>query len=366
MPVQAPTPHNVQTRTRILVYGLLAFASMWILFGPSLAASGLELLGCSGRLGICGDRAGALSAWLVPWLSAQPPVDTSFVLIEQCWPLLLIWMGLIVLSLRTKRPRPAAAERAAVPFEQPAPTSAGKLPPVPSRPDHATWIHARQSEQQAELRRHKRTLRQRLQAEGLAVVSLVVACWMLLGGLLVFCLAFGVPLLGGLSAEALLGALDCSNPAQSSDCGFWLERLAPYRQPFVGALLSPVWLFSQFFDLLLIWLGLILLLALLPVYRLGGTILQWAEQRLAARVMFVLFVMSSLGLGYFVFFEVPTYRSANPGDAAPGVGVILGLADALLAVPLLSLIVVTVAVLAAVSIWLIRNPTVRAIPTDQR
>ena len=87
---------------------------------------------------------------------------------------------------------------------------------------------------------------------------------------------------------------------------------------------------------------------------------------MAARVMFVLFVMSSLGLGYFVFFEVPTYRSANPGDAAPGVGVILGLADALLAVPLLSLIVVTVAVLAAVSIWLIRNPTVRAIPTDQR
>ncbi|MCB1588934.1 MAG: hypothetical protein KDI56_08535 [Xanthomonadales bacterium] len=346
--------HDVRARTRILVYGLLAFVSLWILFGPSLAAASLEALGCSGSLSGCGRQTNALSAWLVPWLSARPPVETSFVLLTQSWPLLLVWSGLIALSMRSDRNRTAASDRdATAPIDESGTPSTA----VPKVSDRTAWIEARQREQHAESQLREQTLRQRLRTEGVGLLNMVVAGWLLLAGLLAFCFAFGVPLLGGWSSEVLLGALGCDTPeGPGSACGFWMERLAPYRQPFVGALLSPVWLFTQFFDLLLLWLGLILLLALLPVYRLGSGILQWTEQRLAARAMFVLFVLSSAGLGYFLLFQAPTYRSAHPADPAPGVGLMLGLGDTLLALPLLSLIVLAMVGLAALSTWLIRKP----------
>jgi hypothetical protein len=342
---------------------MLAFATLLTLFGPSLAADGLEALGCTRHPESCGRGLGALATWLAPWLSAQPPLETGFVLLEQCWPLLLIWSGLIVLSMRADRIRLATCERSnSVQVASPAETTADEQPCIHREPKgQGAWIKARQDEQQAELRQRERTLNQRLFAEGFASISMTVTCCLLLAALLSFCVAFGLPLLGGLSAEALLGALDCvepanqAPPAQGGACGFWLARLAPYRQPFVGALLSPIWLFSQFFDLLLIWLGLILMLALLPIYRLGGLILLWTELRLISRALFVLFAMSLLGLGYFVFFAAPTFKSSNPGDPVPGVGLLLGLLEMLLALPLLGLVVITMALLAALSVWLLSS-----------
>lgn len=345
-------------RTRLLAYGLLTFASILILFGPLLADRGLVALGCNGRSGSCGRAADAMLAWLAPWLLARPPLETSFVLLSQCWPLLVIWTGLIAWSLRADRA--GRVVRAPIP-DSILPASSGRTPAGESK-DPAVWIQAREREQQAELQLRSRTQSQQLIAESVVAFSLVVACWVALGALILFCLAFGTPLLGGLSAEALLGTLGCTEPARSSAsaaggaCGFWLERLAPYRQPFVGALLSPVWLFTQFFDLLLLWLSLILILAALPILRLGSLLLKWAELRLAVRTVFVLFVMSILGLGYFVFFAEPSFRAAHPADPVPGVGLIMGLGSTLFALPVLALVVITIALLAALATWLVKNP----------
>ena len=129
MTAVVPARNRVRTRTRVLLYGLLTFISLWILFGPSLAASSLEALGCSGNLSACGRQSNPLSAWLVPWLSARPPLETAFVLLNQSSPLLLVWTGLIVLSLRRDRSRSEPSE---------APVAAPAFPPETHRPGRTT------------------------------------------------------------------------------------------------------------------------------------------------------------------------------------------------------------------------------------
>jgi len=254
-----------------------------------------------------------VAAWLAPWTRAAPPVETLFLLIEKGWFALLIWMGLIVWSRRAEARVAATAD--------PVTATAADVPPLDRAASEAQrpaaqaplseWVLARQHEQKAEALQAQRSLIRRLALErslwgGMALLSLG-----LLGGLVLFCFAFGMPILGGFSADALLSASGCkpapgiSAEALGPFCGFWIERLAPYRQPFLGALLAPLWLFTQFYDLLLAWCAAIVVLMLLPLYRLGWTALALKEQTVAVRVVFVLIALSSIGMMFSLALAVP-------------------------------------------------------------
>ena len=157
---------------------------------------------------------------LMPWLSVAPPVESTFLLLQQSWVLIAGCLVAIVLSVRSDRRRGLSS----------AVQSKGLLPNV--------------------------------------IVLLLVA-------LAVFCLLLGTPLIGSLSAESILRTLRCSAPLLMDSnpwgglCGFWIDRLEPYQRPWYGALLAPVWLFTQFSAVLLAWMALIAVLVLAFAYRLG-------------------------------------------------------------------------------------------------
>lgn len=270
---------RVSVRTRMLVYGLLGCIILMVLFGPSVAELGLETLGCPGRPGSsdagCQGLAMLPAQPLTPWLSVVPPLETTFLLLQQTWYLIAGWMGLIVLSVRAdRRPRPPVdiQHEALVVSEHSAISSSENTSYVAQQ---AEWIRHKQAEQAQEREAEQLSLYRRLQVEGTlwGTLSIVFIC--MLGGLVVFCLAFGTPLVGGLSSQSLLHTFGCSNQLMMSSnplsgfCGFLTDRFEPYQRPWFGALFSPFWLFTQFSDVLLIWMGLILLLALIFVYRVG-------------------------------------------------------------------------------------------------
>ena len=304
--------HSRNRRTRWLAYALLGFCVAFILFGPQLAESGLRMLGCSSRGGMatadCSGISGLIARRLTPFLSTMPPVETGFALIQGFWGLLAIWLGLIVLGIRAGRDD-SVTSPPPLSVAEPATTAAPASLAEPERrtswqAQQAEWIRSRQAEQQAEQAAEQRSLTQRLLAEGLFWGAVAALWWTLLAGLIAFCIAFGTPLLGGASAGALFNALGCtghssmvSDPCGAGLAGFWAERLAPYREPFIGAVMSPFWLFTQFGDLLLIWLAALLLLALLPVYRFGWRmVVVQAEHPVVMRVLFILFVLATLAL----------------------------------------------------------------------
>jgi hypothetical protein len=331
-------------RTRALGYALLGFCTALILFGPQIAELGLNALGCPVGFGTpganCRGFAGLLAAPLAPWSSAVPPVETVFLLFDHWWGLLLVWAALIVLSGRIdRRDGPAGARQPVLQSDASCAAVTALGPRGSVQAQQAQWVQARQAEQQAEARASQQSLTRQLLAESVFWGGIAVSCWVLLGGLLVFCIAFGTPLLGGLSAQSLLAAFGCPDLQQSSMnplagfCGFWTERLAPYQQPFFGALLSPLWLFTQFHDLLLVWLGLVLLLALLPLYRFGWLMLVVKEQAIASRVVFTLFVLSSLALVYFQFFDAPAWvrvseQLSRVADPSPEVSLLTSVLQA--------------------------------------
>lgn len=302
-------------RTRWLMYSLLLFCAVALLFGPQLAAGGLDLLGCSARFGAADDGCSSpgLAAWLAPWSAAAPPVETLFLLIQKCGLMLLAWGVLLGLSHRADR-RPSAVHTAAQapPTEtiEAGPARGGSVP-VSAPVAISDWVKAREAEQKALAHEEHRSLIRRLAIERSLWGGMALSSLALLGGLVVFCLAFGVPLLGGLSANSLLGAFGCTGVAGASPdtlgpfCGFWIERLAPYREPFLGSLLSPLWLFTQFNDLLLAWCAAIIVLMMLPLYRLGWTALALKEQALAVRVVFVLVALSSIGMLFSLVMAAP-------------------------------------------------------------
>ncbi|SDD34501.1 hypothetical protein [Aquimonas voraii] len=262
-------------RSRLLVYGGVLAGALLVLFGPQLAEWGLSALGCPLGFGAPGAGCtGVLEAparALVRWSQASPPLETAFVLFNQAWPLLLCWAAAVILSLRADRTRSTPAPASPRGGSPPHSTPQG-LTPEAAR---ARWIAARQHEQAEEALANSRALHDQLFAEAGFVGGVAFACALLICGLFAFCLAFGLPLLGGVSAEYTLHAFGCDAPAQAAmdplarACGTLEQRLGPYRQPFFGALLSPLWLFTQFGDVLLLWLLCISALTVLPALRFG-------------------------------------------------------------------------------------------------
>ena len=259
-------------RTRTIAYGGLAGSALAVLFGPQLAEWGLALLGCPLGYGAPGAGCGGVRAVVVGPLAAlagaAPPLETSIVLVHRLWPLLLVWGVAIVLSTRADRP---LAEPAHADDQRAAGLGVAAATGLSAEQTRAQWVADREREQANDARVAQRSLRQQLGADTRFIGSIALTCWILICALLGFCLAFGLPLLGGVSAEIALDLFGCG-PAHDSmmrACPGLEQRFEPYRQPFVGALLSPVWLFTQFGDVLLVWLAIIGLLAVLPLLRLG-------------------------------------------------------------------------------------------------
>lgn len=346
-------------RTRILAYGLLAFCVLMLLFGPSVAELGLQFLGCPGRMGSaatgCQGLAMLPASALLPWLSAMPFTDTPFLLLEQTWPVLLVWLILVVLSLRSdQRRRATDGSRLAASLAGESPHAGVSVHEPPSfAARQAAWVRQKQAEQVEEQARFQR----RAQVEGGLWGALSVLWGALIVGLLVFCLALGTPLIGGMNAEGLLRALGCADPSPmsanpwSGQCGFWTERLAPYTRPWFGALLSPVWLFTQFSDLLLAWLGAILLLTVLPALRVGGSLVlrhTGSAIKVAWLALFAVALLAEL----FVGMTPP----ASPTPGGGGLGAVpVGALETLFGIGLLLLVMVPAALIAllvlAIAVW---------------
>lgn len=266
-------------RTRLLGSGLLAYVLTMAFFGPSVAERALEALGCPGRWGSAETSCQGLALLpanaLAPWLSVAAPVDTAFFLLQQSWPFIATWLALIALSMvfDWRQGTPGAAQPEA--FQASEITAPALAASASFETRQAEWVRQKQVEQAHEQSAAQLSLHRQLLAQGKLWGSLSILFIALLGGGAFFCLALGTPLIGGLSAESVLQAFGCSDQSLmasnpwSGPCGFWTDRLAPYQTPWFGALLSPVWLFTQFSDVLLIWIASLLLLALLFVYRVG-------------------------------------------------------------------------------------------------
>ena len=359
MPLAAGVTSRASARSRLLAYGLLGFCTIMMLFGPIVAETVLAALGCSTRPGLgaagCSGMAMLPGSWLSHWLSVAPPLETTFVLLEHAWPALLVWLACIVLSMRFDRAPVAAGIEG--PADEP-PATSPDVPAAPSPPfaeQQPEWIRRNQAEQAALLRAEQFSLHQRLKAEGTFWGLLSTALLVLVVGLATFCLTFGTPVIGGLSADSLLGMLACRDLAHmeanpwSGVCGFLVDRLEPYGRPWYGALFAPLWLFSQFSDVLLVWLGIILLLAFLPGLRIGGRAL-FGRVPAAASIGFVVVSCAALWAQFSglaaALAPVPDTAGSMGGDAASSVLTALFTFGALF---LLALLIALFALLACIA-----------------
>jgi len=254
---------------------------------------------------------------LAPWLSVAPPVETTFLLLQQTWPLVAGWLALIVLSIRSDRrqgPPGAAQPEALQGSERNAAAATGNASFAAQRVE---WIRQKEAEQTEEQRVDQLSLHRRMLAEGGLWGSLSIAFVFLLGALAVFCVALGTPVIGGLSAQSLLSAFGCFDQSQMASnpwsglCGFWVDRLEPYQRPWLGALFSPIWLFTQFSDVLLIWLSSILVLALLPVYRVGWSMVLKNTSPLVKTGWVIVFSAALLGQLY----ELSSWNNSSSNTA---------------------------------------------------
>lgn len=245
MPIQktlqaAQTKTQAQTRQqpsgiyRALVWGLLLFCISFTLIGGVLAEQIMGALNCQyhadSRTGTCSFLQSALASRLTPFLSAQTPLDYPFMLLRNFWGLILVWLVAIGFSRHA--------------WQNPSPPPAVRRAPV----------HAMSAQER---------LHQFLHA----------SFWILLIGLVAFCIAFGTPFLSTYVAREILQVLGCSpgtfDPLVSacmSKPGFWTPRLQPFLLPFLGQLGSPLWLFWQFGDVLVYWFAATALVLALKVY----------------------------------------------------------------------------------------------------
>ena len=220
---------------RALVWGLILFCLSFAMIGGVIAEKALEALNCQfhtdPRTGTCSFLQHALASRLALFLSAQTPLDYPFMLLRSFWWLILVWLAAIGWSRHAyQHPRKAIAALRA-------PAAAA----VPMQ----------------------RRLHQVLQA----------SFWLLLLGLVAFCIAFGTPFLSTYVSREILQALGC-NPgtfdplvsACMSRSGFWTPRLQPFLLPLLGQLGSPLWLFWQFGDVLIVWVILIAVVFALKTY----------------------------------------------------------------------------------------------------
>jgi hypothetical protein len=220
---------------RALVWGLLLFCISFSLLGGVIAEQIMAMLNCQPhadyRTGSCSFLLNALASRIAPFLSAQTPLDYPFMLLHGFWGLILVWLVAIGLSRHAyQNPRKRA------------PAAPARVPRARSLPH---------------------TLHQCLQA----------SFWILLVGLIAFCIAFGTPFLGTYVSREILQALGCSPGSfdpMASACmsapGFWTTRLQPFLVPFLGQLGSPLWLFWQFGDVLIVWVVVIAVVLALKLY----------------------------------------------------------------------------------------------------
>jgi len=220
---------------RALVWGLFLFCISFALTGGVIAEQLMTALNCQfrtdPRAGTCSFLQNALASRLSPFLSAETPLDYPFMLLRNFWGLILVWLAAIGFARHAyQNPRQVTtASRATV----------------------RTAVSPQQR------------LHQFLQA----------SFWILLAGLVAFCIAFGTPFLSTYVSREILQALGC-NPgtfdplvsACMSKPGFWTLRLQPFLLPLLGQLGSPLWLFWQFGDVLIYWSAAIAAVLALKVY----------------------------------------------------------------------------------------------------
>ena len=109
MSTNTSTKGQTGARTRLLAYGLFGYCSAMVFLGPSVAEFGLAALGCPGNGGSAQSGCMGLAILpanaLMPWLSVAPPVESTFLLLQQSWVLIAGWLVAIVLSVRSDRRR---------------------------------------------------------------------------------------------------------------------------------------------------------------------------------------------------------------------------------------------------------------------
>ncbi|AYQ30081.1 MULTISPECIES: hypothetical protein [unclassified Polaromonas] len=234
-PQAAQTSRPPSATYRVLVWGLLLFCISLALVGGVVAEQVMAALNCQyradPRTGSCSFLQHALASGFAPFLSAETPLDYPFMLLRNFWGLILVWLAAIAWSRHAwLNPRQAPATRRA---------------PVPTAISLQQGLHK----------------------------VLHASFWILLVGLIAFCIAFGTPFLSTWLAREILQTLGCSpgsfDPLVSacmSKLGFWTPRLQPFLLPFLGQLGSPLWLFWQFGDVLVYWFALTALVLALKVY----------------------------------------------------------------------------------------------------
>lgn len=220
---------------RALVWSLFLFCVSFAMVGGVIAEHMMTLLNCQPhadiRAGSCSLLKNALALRLTPFLSADTPLDYPFMLLRNFWGLILAWLAAIAWSRHA--------------WQNPGPRSDARHTPVPAAISLQQGLHR----------------------------VLHAGFWILLIGLIAFCIAFGTPFLSTYLAREILQALGCSpgafDPLVSacmSHLGFWTPRLQPFLLPFLGQLGSPLWLFWQFGDVLIAWCALIAAVLALKAY----------------------------------------------------------------------------------------------------
>ncbi|WP_431095766.1 hypothetical protein [Polaromonas aquatica] len=233
---QTPPARKPPSATyRVLVWGLVFFCISFALIGGVIAEQAMAALNCqynaNPTAGSCSFLQNALASRFAPFLSAETPLDYPFMLLHSFWGFILVWLVAI-----------GFARHASHNLRSPAAAPASTIPTTVSP---LQTLHA----------------------------TLQASFWILLVGLIAFCIAFGTPFLGTYVSREVLQALGCSpggfDPLVSAcmaSPGFWTPRLQPFLLPFLGQLGSPLWLFWQFGDVLIIWVTMIAVVFVLKLY----------------------------------------------------------------------------------------------------
>ncbi|MEO8023390.1 hypothetical protein [Polaromonas sp.] len=217
---------------QILRTGLVLFCIAFIFFGGVVSEGLLSALHCQPhadyRVSSCPAPVNWLAQNISPFLSAQTILDYPFIFLHSFWALILLWLGVIAWARwAAMQPRKVA-------------TVAPAARPVATSPDQSAHHVLR------------------------------ISFWLLLTGLIAFCIALGTPFLGSYTAREILLQMGCSpgtfdpftSPCTSAP-GFWTPRLLPFLIPILGQFLSPIWLVWKFYDVLIAWLAVIGLVAAL-------------------------------------------------------------------------------------------------------
>ena len=219
---------------QMLRTGLVLFCISFIFFGGVVAEAITSALPCQPHadqtIRSCPAPVNWLAQSISPFLSAQTIFDYPFIFFQGFWAFILLWLAAIAWARWASIRPPKVA--AVAPQSKPVAT-----PASPYQTAHRI---------------------------------LQLSFWLLLTGFIAFCIALGMPFLGSHVAREILLQMDCSpgtfdpftSPCTSAP-GFWTPRPLPFLIPILGQFLSPIWLVWKFYDVLIVWLVTIGLVAML-------------------------------------------------------------------------------------------------------